>query len=47
MGVFELRGRALITVILAVAGIDFLLVGVSNFNFTCFSEAIINVFATV
>ena len=28
MGIFELRGRPLITVILAVAGIDFLLVGV-------------------
>jgi hypothetical protein len=30
MGVFELRGRALIAVILAVAGVDFLLVGAST-----------------
>jgi hypothetical protein len=34
MGVFELRGRALITVILAVAGVDFLLVGVSTSYFS-------------
>jgi hypothetical protein len=28
MGIFELRGRALKTIILVVAGVDFLLVGV-------------------
>lgn len=27
MGIFELRGRALITVILMIAGVDFLLLG--------------------